>query len=224
MACSIKGAEGTINGFLLDLGVSSRQLDDGCRGFSYRANSALDMRFGSQGASASEILHAAKEEELERILRNYGEEPFAKQIASRLVEVRRFSAINTTFDLRNIVEACVPAGMKFSSLSRVFQAFRIATNDELENLNSTLTDCPKIMAPGGRVAVISYHSLEDRIVKVFFKEHSTRKNKYRDDKLIVSNSVPIFKNLTPKPILPTEAEIALNPRARSAKLRIGEKV
>ncbi|MFA6571512.1 MAG: 16S rRNA (cytosine(1402)-N(4))-methyltransferase RsmH, partial [Bacteroidota bacterium] len=130
MACSIKGAEGTINGFLLDLGVSSRQLDDGCRGFSYRANSALDMRFGSQGASASEILHAAKEEELERILRNYGEEPFAKQIASRLVEVRRFSAINTTFDLRNIVEACVPAGMKFSSLSRVFQAFRIATNDE----------------------------------------------------------------------------------------------
>jgi 16S rRNA (cytosine1402-N4)-methyltransferase len=222
-ACSIEEVMGKVTGFLLDLGLSSRQLDDGCRGFSYRMNSNLDMRFGSQGVSAAEILHAAREEEIEKILHNYGEEPFARVIARQIVQQRRAHPIITTFELRNLIESTVPPHLKFQSLSRVFQALRIAVNKELENLSETLNNCLPIMAPGGRFAIISYHSLEDRIVKIFFKEHSIPKSKRN---FVLDNNstkiMPYIKLITPKPLLPSESEIKSNPRARSAKLRVAE--
>ena len=222
-ACGKRELWGKVKGFLLDLGVSSRQLDNSCRGFSYRMNSDLDMRFGPNGTTAAEILHAAKEEELEKILRDYGEEPFARVIARRIVQQRRAHSIETTFELRNIIELSVPSQQKFKSLSRVFQALRIAVNKELENLRETLNNSLQIMAPGGRFAIISYHSLEDRIVKLFFKEHILNKPKR---KFVSDNNstkiMPYLKIITPKPIIPTDIEIKANPRARSAKLRVAE--
>ncbi len=219
-AWSIKGLRGNVKGFLLDLGVSSRQLDESRRGFTYRADANLDMRFGPQGRTAAEILHAASEEEIESILRRYGEEPFSRVIARRIVEKRRAAIpISSTFALREIVENCVPNHLRYKSLSRVFQALRIAVNDELATLERTLSNCPELLAQGGRIVVISYHSLEDRTVKSTFKELT--KKHYDDDS---ANAMPSFKILTKKPIVPSEAEIRTNPRARSAKLRAVEKL
>lgn len=222
-SCGILEYRGRIDGILLDLGLSSRQLDESYRGFSYRLDSNIDMRFGPVGRSAKDILHAASEEEIEIILRKYGEEPFAKRIARRIVEKRRALPILTTFDLRAIVEESVPNRFISKSLSRVFQAFRIATNNELEILENTLNDCLPILSKGGRIVIIAYHSLEDRIVKNFFKEHSIKKsrNKYASLKE-TTNNVPLLKVITPKPIVPEFGEIQKNPRARSAKMRVAE--
>lgn len=220
-ACSIKGVEGGFDGILLDLGLSSRQLDESRRGFSYRKDASLDMRFGPNGKTAEEILHAAKEEEIIAILRNYGEEPFAHRIARRIMLRRRAFPFNTTFALRSVVEESVPAQHRTKSLSRVFQAFRIAVNNELEVLYNALHNCLPIMSDGARIVVISYHSLEDRIVKSFFKEQSIKKAQIKSD-TDLTKSVPRLKIITTKPILPDEEEIARNPRARSAKMRVAE--
>ena len=212
---------GNIKGFLLDLGVSSKQLDDSNRGITYRIDSDLDMRFSGAGMSAKDIMHAAEEEELTRILREYGEEPFAGPIARRIIERRNSSSLNTTFDLVNIVEISVPKKLRIKSLSRVFQAFRIAVNDELNVLNKTITNIVPVLAPGGRLVIISYHSLEDRIVKNIFNRFTgpkKHKNKYAKDTV-----VPDYELVTRKPIIPSKKELEENPRSRSAKLRVLQK-
>lgn len=218
----LENRRGATQGFLLDLGVSSRQLDESRRGFTYRVNSRLDMKFGSHGKSAEDLLNAAKEEELERILRLYGEEPFSRVIARRLVEKRRAVPLLNTFDLRGVVEEVVPQSLIFKALSRVFQAVRIAVNDELSVLENTLSNSMPLFKKGGRFVVISYHSLEDRIVKNFFRENSRIQCTITNG--IPTNSVPDFKLLFTKPYLPNEEEIKSNPRARSAKMRIAEKI
>lgn len=219
-ACSI--IRKRANGVLLDLGVSSRQLDDSHRGFSYRVESPLNLRFSSHGTTAEDLLNSAQEREIESILRLYGEEPFAKRIARRISQRRRAFPLRTTSDLRSIIEESVPSTQLFKSLSRTFQALRIAINDELGVLNNILSNVVPVMAENGRVVVISYHSLEDRIVKTKFKEFSIKQ--YSDDPIPVLIREPQLKILTPKPILPTEEEIKRNPRARSAKMRIAERL
>lgn len=224
-ACSMTELRGELRGILLDLGVSSRQLDDSSRGFSYRGNAPVNLRFASAGKTAEEILNAASKDEIEHILRNFGEEPFAREIARRIVNVRRLSPIKFTFQLRTIVEESVPFKQKTNSLSRVFQALRIAVNNELEVLGDSLDCFPSLLAKGGRIVVISYHSLEDRIVKSKFKEFSkSQRTIYSDDNIEIANTMPILKILTPKPITPAREEILVNPRSRSAKLRVAEKL
>ncbi len=219
-ACSFAENKGLIDGLLLDLGVSSRQLDTEQRGLSYRVKSPLDMRFGPEGLTAEDLLNAATARELEGILRKFGEEPLSRVIARRIVERRRGATLKTTWDLRLIIEEVAPKQHVFKTLSRVFQAIRIAVNSELDVLEYTLKNIPKYMNNGGRIVVISYHSLEDRITKNIFKELSkTSGNKYAEDA-----EIPVLKLITPKPIIPTEEEISKNPRARSAKLRVAEKI
>ena len=221
-ASSIEELRGKLSGILLDLGVSSRQLDMSRRGFSYRVNSRLDMRFGSHSSptSVDDILHAASQEELERMLRNYGEEPFARQIARRIVQMRRLIPLKTSFELRQIIEESVPRTALNKSLSRVFQAFRIVANRELDTLNDTLRTIAPHLSQGGRIVIISYHSLEDRIVKNFFKE----RQKKEQSQSTSSITMPRMQILTPKPISPSESEIEKNPRARSAKMRAAERI
>jgi 16S rRNA (cytosine1402-N4)-methyltransferase len=221
-ACSIEEVRGKVQGILLDLGVSSRQLDDLGRGFSHRGNADLDMRFSGQGRSAEDIVHAASEDELVRIFYSYGEDPFAKAIARRICEKRRAIPLKTTFDLRTVIEESVPQGQIIKSMSRIFQALRIAVNDELRVLEETLQLSPELLAPGGRLVILSYHSLEDRIVKNVFKELSGKS--LSNDSKNLSSGVPKLKILTNKPILPSYEETVGNPRARSAKLRVAERV
>ncbi len=222
-ACSISGIREKLQGFLLDLGVSSRQLDESRRGFSYRENGILDMRFQSHGTSAEYLLNSADEEELEDILRNFGEEPFARAIARRICDIRRASPLVYTSQLKDIVIGSVPFNQQLKSLSRVFQAIRIAINEELTVLQNTLTKIVPLMAPGGRIVIISYHSLEDRIVKNVFKENSNKEkiNKYKIDE---NRAYFPLKILTNKPFEPSKEEILRNPRARSAKMRVAEKI
>ena len=223
-ACSIAKTWGEPRGILLDLGVSLRQLDESRRGFSYRDNAPIDLRFASHGKSAEEILESASEEEIEGILRQFGEEPFAKMIARRIINVRRLSPIKFTIQLRDIVEQCVPQHLLISSLSRVFQAIRIAVNDEMQVLGETLDNFPSVLAPGGRIVVISYHSLEDRIVKTKFREKSKVQRTSPYDNIVLPNTMPELKIITPKPLIPSDDEIKMNPRARSAKMRVAEKI
>ena len=203
----------SISGVLLDLGVSSRQLDKGQRGISYRFNTKLDMRFGPQGQTAEELLNTIEEGQLHHILRGFGEEPFARIIARRIIERRRAAPLQSTFDLRHIIEECVPPHMASKSLARVFQAIRIAVNGELDVLERTIRGIIPKLKKGGRIVIMSYHSLEDRIVKHVFKELASK----QDD------AIPSLKILTNKPIEATDEEITRNPRARTAKLRIAEK-
>jgi 16S rRNA (cytosine1402-N4)-methyltransferase len=203
----------SISGVLLDLGVSSRQLDKGQRGISYRFNTKLDMRFGPHGQTAEELLNTVEEGQLHHILRGFGEEPFARIIARRIIERRRAAPLQSTYDLRHIIEECVPPHMASKSLARVFQALRIAVNGELDVLEKTIRGIIPKLKKGGRIVIMSYHSLEDRIVKHVFKELASK----HDD------AIPSIKILTNKPIEATDEEIARNPRARTAKLRIAEK-
>lgn len=207
--CSIQEIQGEAKGLLLDLGVSSRQFDDKHRGFTYRANTKLDMRFGSHGSSAKDLLNVASEEVLNGILRNYGEEPFSRDIARRIGEKRRAFPLESTFDLRLIIEETVPKKNLYPTLSRVFQAIRISVNDELGVLEYTLENIVPILASGGRIVVISYHSLEDRIVKNIFKNHC---------------KAGTMRSITTKPITASKDELQKNPRARSAKLRAIERI
>ncbi len=221
-ACSIENIEGKLKGLLLDLGVSSRQLDIREKGFTHRENAALDLRFSPSYQPAEALLAVAKEEEIAEVLRKYGEEPFARAIARRIVLIRRVVPIKTTAQLKEIVEYCVPKKFLNRSLARVFQALRIAVNDELNTLNETLNCIPFKLASGGRIVVISYHSLEDRIVKQAFRKYSI--NVKERDRERLSNDMPILKIFTKKPIVPSDEEIRNNPRARSAKMRVAERI
>ncbi len=192
---------------LFDLGLSSIQLDDPSRGFSFRYDSFLDMRMDqSRGITAEELVNSLSEEELARIFYRYGEEKFARRIAREIVMQRRLKAIETTGDLVRIVESVVGhRRTRIHPATRVFQALRIVVNNELQELEDGLVAARDVLAPGGRIGVISFHSLEDRIVK-----HTFRRWVKEGD----------FELITKKPIVPSPEEVSSNPRSRSAKLRI----
>ncbi len=211
-----------IDGVLLDLGVSSFQLDVGSRGFSFRSDDRLDMRLDQrQETDAWSVVNNYSEDALVRVLRDYGEERYARLISARVVRAR---PVGTTGALREAVASAVGQRFLTKSLARVFQALRIEVNGELNSLAQVLPEIVNLLVPGGRVVVISYHSLEDRIVKDFFrKEAETRipsGHKYIPDQV----RTPTLKILTRKPIEALPEEVERNPRARSAKLRAAERL
>lgn len=221
-AGSITEIFGKVSGILLDLGVSSRQFDFAEKGFSFRFDAPIDMRFEGGIESAEAILNNYSESELEKIFRDYGEEPFARVIARRIANNRRVSPIKTTFDLKFAVEQAVPEKILKKSLPRVFQALRIVVNRELDELSQMLENSLKLLKNSGRIIVISYHSLEDRIVKNFFKENAYKEKEKKSTEIILGEHIPKLKTLTPKPISPSFKEQQQNPRSRSAKLRAAE--
>ena len=216
------------NGFLADLGVSSYQLDNPERGFSYRQDAPLDMRMNRETKrSALDIVNNFPEKEITKILAEYGEERWAARIASFIVERRKKEQISSTGDLVEIIKAAIPARARRTGphpAKRVFQALRIAVNDELSALKNLVNDTVNFAAPGGRICIISYHSLEDRIVKEAFQEHSKGCWCPKDLPRCVCGGTPEIKVITRKPIEPSEEEVLKNPRGRSAKLRVAEKL
>jgi len=204
-----EAAVGAVDGILLDLGLSSDQLADESRGFSFQAGGELDLRFDPEhGEPAWRMLERLSEEHLADLIYHYGEERFSRRIARRIVEQRRSNPIRTAEQLADLVRSCVPRsrGHNIDPATRTFQALRIAVNAELDALKSALRRLPDCLKPGGRLAIISFHSLEDRLVKVAF----------RDD--------PRLKAIMRKPVQATEEEVSRNPRARSAKLRVAERM
>jgi len=215
----------TIHGLLLDLGVSSFQLDEATKGFSYRADERLDMRMDRrQMLDAHSVVNSYTEEELADVIFHYGEERLSRRIARRIVARREESPIETTGQLAALVESSVGGKFATKSLSRVFQAIRIEVNNELHRLQSILKDSLEFLAPGGRIVVISYHSLEDRIVKSFFNECAATfipsGNKFQPD----TPREPELKVLTKKPLEASDEEQRMNSRSRSAKLRAAERM
>ena len=212
---------------LLDLGVSSMQLDRPERGFSYANDAPLDMRMDpSSDFSARELVNESHVRELTRIFREYGEERYARQIAQAIVRRRRQAPFERTGDLVDTIKAAIPAPARFGDghpAKRVFQALRIAVNDELDALRDGLPAAFEMLRPGGRVAVISFHSLEDRIVKRAFRGWARGCTCPPELPVCVCGHEPELRILTPKPVRPNARETALNPRAASARLRAGEK-
>jgi 16S rRNA (cytosine1402-N4)-methyltransferase len=217
-----------VEGILLDLGVSSHQLDTAERGFSFTLDAPLDMRMDrDRGLSAYDLINTLSREELEGILRKFGEERMAGRIARSIVARRTLSPIRTTNDLASVVAGAMPRArrpVRIHPATRTFQALRIAVNDELANLQQALDDGMARLKPGGRFSVISFHSLEDRIVKNAF--HAAEKGCICPPDLPVCacGRKPTMKVLTRKPVIPGETEICDNPRARSAKLRTAERI
>jgi 16S rRNA (cytosine1402-N4)-methyltransferase len=218
-----------VDGFLFDLGVSSPQLDFPERGFSYNDNSSLDMRMdpGHHTLTAAEVINTYSEADLARIIREFGEEKWASRIARFVVESRERHPIETTFELVDVIKRAVPAAARRSGphpARRTFQALRIEVNDELGVLRRGLEAASRWLIAGGRVAIISYHSLEDRIVKQFFAEQSQGCTCPPDLPVCTCGNVPVLRVITRRPITPSSEEIEANPRARSAKLRVAEKL
>lgn len=217
-----------IDGFLLDLGVSSHQLDEGERGFSYRQDAPLDMRMDqTRGLTAEELVNSWTEEELAKIIWDYGEERWAKRIAQFIVEARKQAPIRTTGELVDIIKRAIPKGARQDGphpTKRTFQAIRIAVNDELGALTETLDKLTDYLKPKGRIVIISFHSLEDRIVKQAFIRQSKGCICPPEFPVCQCGQEPKLKILTRKPLLPAQEEINNNPRARSAKLRVAEKM
>ncbi len=212
---------------LLDLGVSSMQLDRPERGFSYAADAPLDMRMDpSADFSARELVNEASERELERIFRRYGEERYARPIARAIGRRRRTRPFERSGELVDTIKAAIPAPARFGEghpAKRVFQALRIAVNDELEALETALPAAVEMLRPGGRLAVISFHSLEDRIVKHWFRAEARGCTCPPDFPVCVCGQEPVLRVITPKPVRPSAREAALNPRSASARLRVAEK-
>jgi len=217
-----------VDGILLDLGVSSHQLDRAERGFRYQSDAPLDMRMGPDAPkTAAELLATLPVEEIARILREYGEERFADRIARFIAQERAVRPITTSEQLVAIVKAAIPARARRTGphpARRTFQALRIAVNDELGALKEGLEAGTRRLRPGGRLVVISFHSLEDRIVKRFFQEESRGCTCPPELVVCQCGKRPRIKILTRRPVLPDEAEVRANPRARSAKLRAAERV
>ena len=213
----------SIDGLLLDLGVSSMQLDTAGRGFSFRLDGPVNMRFdaGSRRTAAS-LLNERRESELVEILRVYGEEPQARRIAGAIVRGRPIRSTTQLADV--ILRATGNRGTRIHPATRTFQALRITVNDELRSLEKVLPQAVAALRTGGRLAIISYHSLEDRIVKDYVREMSKEVRNPPFEPIHMAERAPVLRNLTPKPIVPTTEENRLNPRARSAKLRIAEKL
>ena len=211
-----------VNGVLFDLGLSSPQLEDPARGFSFAADGPLDMRFDrGQGQPAADIVNQCSVDELARIFRDYGEEPRARMMA-RAVE--RARPLRTTGELARTIERAAGGRGRIHPATRIFQALRIATNRELERLSAALDQAVRILGSGGRLVVISFHSLEDRIVKTFFAAEARDCVCPPRTPVCVCGHTASLRLVTRKPITPSEAEVARNPRARSAKLRAAERI
>ena len=218
-----------VDGFLFDLGVSSPQLDIPGRGFSYHEDAPLDMRMdpGTNTLNAAEVLNTYSEADLARILRVYGEEKFARQIAREVVRRRQTAPLETTGDFVEAIKAGIPAAARRHGghpAKRSFQAIRIAVNDELGAVAEAMDKAIDVLAPGGRLAVITFHSLEDRIVKTAFQKAAQGCICPKDFPVCVCGRKPRVKIITRKPIVPDSGELAENARARSAKLRVCEKI
>ncbi len=218
-----------VDGFLFDLGVSSPQLDVPERGFSYREDAPLDMRMdpGHQTLTAAEVIAAYSEADLARILRDFGEERWATRIAAFIVATRAHRPIETTSQLVEVIKAAIPAAARREGghpATRTFQALRIEVNGELEVLRTALDAAVRWLAPKGRIVVISYHSLEDRIVKTAFNDLARGCICPPDLPVCTCSHEPVLRVLTRKAIVPTPEETTENPRARSAKLRAAEKI
>ena len=215
-----------INGALLDLGVSSHQLDEAARGFSYHADAPLDMRMSQQGPTAADLVNTLPREELARILREYGEEPYAWQIAGKIVQQREQAPIATTLQLAELVAAAVPPKERRKSKNparRTFQAVRIAVNGELDALNEGLEAIFARLAPGGRLCVITFHSLEDRLVKNKFRRWAQKCTCPPEQPVCTCGGVAKATLITRHPIEADAEELEENRRSRSAKLRVLEK-
>lgn len=215
-----------VDGILLDLGVSSYQLDTQDRGFSYRYNADLDMRMDRrQTLTAKEIVNQYSEMELYRVIRDYGEDTFAKNIAKHIVRVRSSKPIETTYELNEIIQAAIPAKMrqKGHPSKRTFQAIRIECNRELEVLRSSLMDLIEMLRSGGRLCIITFHSLEDRIVKTAFKKAENPCTCPPEFPVCVCGKEPLGRVVTRKPITPGQEELLQNSRSKSAKLRVFER-
>ncbi|MEO5928422.1 MAG: 16S rRNA (cytosine(1402)-N(4))-methyltransferase RsmH [Candidatus Kapaibacterium sp.] len=226
-ACEMLAAEGIrLAGVLLDLGVSSRQLDSDQIGLSYRQEMPLDTRFDATARprSAADIVNDDSPEKIATLLRQYGEEPAAWKIAQAIARGRSGRRLATTTDLREVIESVIPGHFLIKTLSRVFQALRIAVNDELGELERGLDGFIPLLRSGGRFAVLTYHSLEDRIVKDKFRDEERSCVCPPEFPLCRCDKVQRLKTLNRKPALPTAEEIERNPRARSAKLRVAERV
>lgn len=221
-----------IAGVVFDLGLSSAQIEDDSRGISFQKDRPLKMEFGDGferygGVSTEEIVNEWKQKDIERIIREYGEENHPKRIAAAIVAERLKERITSTGRLVEIIRNSVPLKYQHDRLhfaTRTFQALRIATNNELENLKEALAQSLEVLAVGGRMAVVSYHSLEDRIVKSFFREQSLTCRCGPHNLVCNCEDVARLKIINKKIVLPSEGEVGLNPRARSAKLRVAEKI
>ncbi len=205
-----------VDGIILDLGLSTEQLEDRERGFSFRWDAPLDMRMSRETAiTARDLLENLSAEEIEALFREFGEERWARRIARNIVRRRERAPIRTTRELVEAIETSVPRKhQRIHPATRTFQALRISVNEELENLRHFLDEAPNLLNSGGRLGIISYHSLEDRIVKNYFRNWASK----------ARGKVGAFKLLTRKPVVPSPEEVEQNPRARSAKMRFGEKM
>lgn len=217
-----------VDGVLFDLGVSSPQLDEAERGFSYMQDAPLDMRMDrTQTFSAYDLVNEWSEQEIANVIYEYGEERWAKRIAEFIVRARKKGSIETTGQLVDIIKAAIPAGARREGphpAKRTFQAMRIAVNDELNVFEQAVKDAIEVLKPGGRLSVITFHSLEDRIAKSVLQEAAKDCICPPELPVCQCNHEAKVKILTRKPIVPTEQELALNPRARSAKLRVAERL
>lgn len=217
----------SVDGILLDLGVSSYQLDTAERGFSYKEDAPLDMRMDRRNLkTAKDIINGYSEMELYRIIRDYGEDNFAKNIAKHIVRMRNEKPLETTFELIEAIKAAIPMKLRVGTghpAKRTFQAIRIELNRELEVLKETLDDMVDLLNPGGRLCIITFHSLEDRIVKSSFRKYENPCTCPSSFPVCVCGNKSRGKVITRKPILPSEEELEMNKRSKSAKLRVFEK-
>ena len=218
---------GGVDGIVLDLGVSSYQLDTAERGFSYKANSALDMRMDRrQKLTAYDIVNTYSIKELFRIIRDYGEDKFAQNIAKHIVQAREIKPIETTYELNDIIKAAIPMKMRVEGghpSKRTFQAIRIECNHELDVLRDSLDEMIDFLNPGGRLSIITFHSLEDRIVKTSFKKNEDPCTCPKNFPVCVCGNVSKGTVVTKKPIVPSDEELEVNSRSKSAKLRVFER-
>ena len=213
-----------VDGVMLDIGVSSMQIDRAERGFSFQKDGALDMRMSQNGLSAADVLNTFGEREIADIIYKYGEERFSRRIAAAVVEQRKTAPFKTTLEFADLIRRTVPHKREdIDPATRSFQALRIYVNDELGQLESGLSAAHDLLKAGGRMAIVSFHSLEDRIVKTFMQEKSGKTANPSRYMPVVEKQAATLKTITKKPILPTESETKFNPRARSARLRVAEK-
>jgi 16S rRNA (cytosine1402-N4)-methyltransferase len=210
-----------LDGILADLGISSHQIDTPERGFATRFEGPLDMRMGcNQGITAAQMVNTYPEEKLRSIFHLYGELSNARQLAAAIVQART-NPITTTTELKEAIKSCLPSNYENKILAQIFQSIRIEINDEIGALQAMLKQCADVLKPGGRLVIISYHSLEDRLVKNFMKSGNREGILEKD---FYGNIIAPLKAITRKPITPDTAELASNPRSRSAKLRIAQKI
>lgn len=213
-----------VDGVMLDIGVSSMQIDRAERGFSFQKDGALDMRMSQNGLSAADVLNTFCERDIADIIYKYGEERFSRRIAAAVVEQRKTAPFKTTLEFADLIRRTVPHKREdIDPATRSFQALRIYVNDELGQLESGLSAAHNLLKAGGRMAIVSFHSLEDRIVKTFMQEKSGKTANPSRYMPVVEKQAATLKTITKKPILPTESETKFNPRARSARLRVAEK-